>query len=63
MQNFKNLLGPLINFNFDKLFLGQLLTHFGDVVIQVALIAWLIYAIDTPGKSIAVLVFCFILIF
>ena len=60
MQKIKSFLGPLVNINFDKLFLGQLLTHFGDVIIQIALISWLIYSIEMPGKSIAILLFCFI---
>ena len=50
----------LINFNFDKLFLGQLLTHFGDVIIQVALISWLIYTVDMPGSILAILLFAFV---
>ena len=60
MQKLIKLLGPLTNFEFDKLFLGQLLTHFGDIMIQVALISWIIYSTDMPGSIIAAILFCFI---
>ena len=46
--------------NFINLFIAQLLTHFGDAIIQVLLIAFLISNVEKPGSLIALMLFCFV---
>ncbi len=54
-------LGPLADINFDKLFLGQLFSHFSDAIVQFTLVAILIDKIPDAGKAIALTFFCFLL--
>lgn len=61
MEGIKEKLGPLANFEFDKLFLGQLFSHFADAIVQFLLVAQLIQVSDTVGKSIATMFFIFLL--
>ena len=54
-------IGPLYNIEFDKLFLGQLFSHFSDAVIQFCLIAILINTLPNAGRAIALTLFSFLL--
>lgn len=60
-MNYVNKLGPLANFEFDKLFLGQLFSHFADAIIQFLLVSILIQISGSAGKSIAIMFFVFLL--
>ena len=44
MYGIKKKIGPLANFEFDKLFLGQVFSHFADAIVQ-----FLLVAIDLPA--------------
>lgn len=46
--------------NFIKLFFGQLFTHFGDALVQVVLIGYIILNIEKPGILITLTLLCFI---
>ncbi len=54
-------LGPLGNIEFDKLFLGQLLSHFADATIQFTLIAIILNSLPSAGKAMATMMFAFML--
>ncbi len=54
-------LGPIANFEFDKLFLAQLLSHFSDAIIQFTLVAILLDKLPSAGKAIAITFFAFLL--
>ena len=60
-MNYINKLGPLANSEFDKLFLGQLFSHFADAIIQFLLVSMLIQISGSAGKSIAIMFFVFLL--
>jgi len=51
----------LANFEFDKLFLGQVFSHFADAIIQFLLVAILLSISGSAGKSIATMFFIFLL--
>jgi len=53
--------GILQNFEFDKLFLGQIFSHFADAIVQFLLVAMLLYYSENAGKSIALTFFAFLL--
>ena len=53
--------GPLTNIEFDKLFLGQIFSHFADAIVQFLLVAILIQISGSAGKSIAIMFFSFLL--
>lgn len=61
MEGIKKKFGPLANFDFCKLFLGQILSHFADAIIQFLLVAILITISGSAGKSIAIMFFVFLL--
>ena len=61
MLGIREKLGPLASLEFDKLFLGQLCSHFADAIIQFLLIALLIQMSGSAGKSIATMLFVFLL--
>lgn len=56
-------LGPFANMNFNKLFLGQFLSHLGDAVVQMSLIAWAITLTEKTGSAsaMAIILFSFML--
>ena len=61
MYDIKKKFGPLANFEFDKLFLGQVFSHFSDAIIQFLLVAVLLQMSGSAGKSIAIMFFVFLL--
>ena len=61
MEGIKKKFGPLANFEFDKLFLGQAFSHFADAIIQFLLVAILLTMSGSAGKSIATMFFVFLL--
>lgn len=61
MNYIKRKFGPLANFEFDKLFLGQIFSHFADAIIQFLLVAILLTMSGSAGKSIATMFFVFLL--
>ena len=61
MEEIKKKFGPLANFEFDKLFLGQIFSHFADAIIQFLLVAILLIISGSAGKSIATMFFVFLL--
>ena len=61
MSELINKFGPLANLEFDKLFLGQILSHFADAIIQFLLIALLLQMSGKAGQSIAIMLFLFLL--
>ncbi len=62
MEILKQKLGPVANIEFDKLFLGQVCSHFADAIIQFLLVAILLQITDGgAGKSIAIIFFSFLL--
>jgi len=61
MEAVKEKLGPVANLNFDKLFLGQLFSHFADAMVQFLIVAILLQISDNAGKSIAMTFFAFLL--
>ena len=61
MNGIKKKFGPLANLEFNKLFLGQVFSHFADAIIQFLLIAMLLQVSDSAGKSIAIMFFVFLL--
>lgn len=62
MDIFKKL-GPFANVNFNKLFAGQFLSHLGDAIIQMSLIAWAITLTEKTGSAsaMAIILFSFML--
>lgn len=54
-------LGPIANIEFDKLFLGQLFSHFADAIVQFLIVAILLNMSDNAGASIAMTFFAFLL--
>ena len=54
-------LGPLANVEFDKLFLGQLLSHFADGTIQFVIISMLLAKSHSAGSTMALFLFLFML--
>ena len=61
MNGIKKKFGPLANFEFDKLFLGQVFSHFADAIVQFLLVAILLQMSGSAGKSIAIMFFVFLL--
>lgn len=61
MEVIKRKLGPLANIEFDKLFIGQILSHFADAIIQFLLVAVLLQTGSNVGKSIAIMFFMFLI--
>lgn len=61
MDGIKKKFGPLANLEFDKLFLGQVFSHFADAIVQFLLVAILLQMSGSAGKSIAVMFFVFLL--
>ncbi len=59
-MNIKDKLGPISNIEFDKLFLGQLFSHFSDAILQFILISILMEIIPEAGKVIALTFFVFL---
>lgn len=53
--------GPLGNTEFDKLFFGQIFSHFADAIVQFLLVGILLQIPEIKGKSIAILFFIFLL--
>lgn len=60
MTEIKNKLGPLANIEFNKLFAGQIFSHFSDAIIQFLLVALLLQITESAGKSIATMFFVFL---
>lgn len=60
-MDFIKKLGPIGNIEFDKLFLVELLSHFSDAIVQFLLVFVLLGFSNTPGSSIAIMFFCFLL--
>ena len=60
-MNILKKLGPLANFEFNKLFSGQLFSHFADAMIQFLVVAILIQQNTNAGKYIALVFFFFLL--
>ena len=61
MENIKNKSFLLYNIQFNKLFSAQLLSHFGDAIIQFILIAILIEKLPSAGRAMALTFFSFLL--
>ena len=61
MDGIKKKFGPLSDFEFDKLFLGQVFSHFADAIVQFLLVATLLQMSSSAGKSIAIMFFVFLL--
>ena len=61
MDGIKKKFGPLANFEFDKLFLGQIFSHFADAIVQFLLVAILLQLSGSAGKSIATMFFVFLM--
>ena len=61
METIKKKFGPLSNIEFDKLFLGQIFSHFSDAIVQFLLVALLIQISGNVGKSMATMFFVFLL--
>ena len=61
MDGIKKKFGPLVNLEFDKLFLGQVFSHFADAIVQFLLVAILLQLSGSAGKSIATMFFVFLL--
>ena len=60
-MNFTKKLGPIANFEFNKLFTGQLFSHFADAMIQFLVVAILIQQNTNAGKYMAMVFFFFLL--
>ena len=61
MYGIKKKFGPLASLEFDKLFLGQVFSHFADAIVQFLLVAILLQLSGSAGKSIATMFFVFLL--
>ena len=61
MENIKRKLGPLANLEFDKLFIGQVFSHFADAIVQFLLVSTIIGLGGHIGKSIAIMFFMFLI--
>lgn len=63
MEDFLKRIGPFASLEFDKLFIGQFLSHLGDAVIQMSLIAWAITLTEKSGSAtaMAIILFSFML--
>ena len=61
MDGIKKKFGPLASLEFDKLFLGQVFSHFADAIVQFLLVAILLKLSGSAGKSIATMFFVFLL--
>lgn len=61
MVGIKKKIGPLADLEFDKLFSGQVFSHFADAIVQFLLIAQLLLISTGAGKSIAIMFFVFLL--
>lgn len=61
MENIKRKFGPLANLEFDKLFLGQIFSHFADAIVQFLLVSTIIGLGISVGKSIAIMFFMFLI--
>ena len=61
MDRIKKKFGPLANLEFDKLFLGQVFSHFADAIVQFLLVSILLQMSGSAGKSIATMFFVFLL--
>ena len=60
MDGIKKKFGPLANLEFDKLFFGQVFSHFADAIVQFLLVAILLQLSGSAGKSIATMFFVFL---
>ena len=60
MSEFIRKIGPLANSQFNKLYLGQLFSHFSDAIVQFTLIAILLEKLPEAGKAIAITFFVFL---
>ncbi len=61
MEMIKKKFGPLANIEFNKLFIGQILSHFADAIVQFLMVALLLLISGSAGKSIAIMFFAFLL--
>ena len=61
MESIRKKFGPLANIQFDKLFLGQVFSHFADAIVQFLLVSMLVQLYGSAGKSIAIMFFVFLL--
>ncbi len=61
MEKIIKKLGPIANTEFDKLFVGQLFSHFADAIVQFLLVAILLQISGSAGKAIAIMFFTFLL--
>ena len=61
MEVIKKKLGPIANIEFDKLFIGQIFSHFADAIVQFLMVAILLNLSGSAGKSIAIMFFTFML--
>ena len=61
MKGIKKKFGPFVNFEFDKLFLGQVFSHFADAIVQFLFVSILLQISGNTGKSIAIMFFVFLL--
>jgi len=59
MTNILKKLGPLSNFEFNKLFLGEIFSHFSDGTIQFIIISILLTILPKAGSAMAILLFTF----
>ncbi len=49
------------NKNYANLFMGQLLAHISDAIVQILIIATVMTNVEKPGSTIALMLFCFVL--
>ncbi len=61
MNVIKKKLGPLASLEFDKLFIGQIFSHFADAIVQFLVVAILIQQYTGAGKYMALVFFFFLL--
>lgn len=61
MEGIKKKLGPIANIEFDKLFCGQIFSHFADAIVQFLVVAILIQQNSNAGKYMALVFFFFLL--
>ncbi|MCR4881651.1 MAG: MFS transporter [bacterium] len=61
MENLKKKLGPIANIEFDKLFVGQILSHFADAIVQFLLAIIIFSTANNPGEAVAFLFIVFLI--
>lgn len=61
MEIIKRKLGPIANIQFDKLFVGQICSHFADAIVQFLLVAVMMQISGSAGKAMAMTFFAFLL--